>query len=108
MLRLISKAMQFLMPKGTRELRGHKDDVSIQEIFDDVRHQLSDNGVRITDGLLSFERAWWPNEPDFQTQLLSDRGVLPGPKEVVDEFYAEVLAIQKTIERFEHGQCRGG
>jgi hypothetical protein len=80
-------------------LRKHNDEVSIQEIIDDVRRQLSDNGVRITDGLLSFERAWWPNEPDFQTQLLSDRGVLPGPKEVVDEFYAEVLAIQKTIEK---------
>ena len=52
-----------------------------------VWRYVSNNGdARITDGSLSFESAWWPNESDFQTQLLSAYGALSGRRKLSMNF----------------------
>jgi hypothetical protein len=78
-----------------------------QDIIDDVRRQLSDSGTRIAAAPLYFRSAWWPDPGrdilKFRAELMSDYGVPTGPKEITDDFYAEVKAIEECLDRLEHG-----
>ncbi len=46
--------------------------------------------------------SWWPSEPDFQTQLLSDFGISSSSLEIESEFQEEILAIKKALDELGH------
>lgn len=82
-----------------------KNDVTFANVIADVRRQLSDNGIRIADTPISFSDAWWQNSPSMaqypEQQLKSDHGIPSGPKQLNEEFDAEVKAIHECLDRFE-------
>lgn len=79
-----------------------KNVATFANVIDCVRHQISDDGVRIAEAPTLFALAWWPNSPDIAEQLLSDYGVPSGPKQLTEEFDAEVKAIHECLDKQGH------
>jgi len=79
-----------------------KNDATFENVISGVRHQLSDEGVRIAETPTPFNLAWWPNSPSVTEQLLSDYGVPSGPKQLTEEFDAEVKAIHERLDELGH------
>jgi hypothetical protein len=89
-------------------MKTSKHGVTFQEAIGEIRRQLSDDGARIADAPGSLNRAWWPSEVStvaFVQQLYSDYGVSSGPKQIEEEFFAEVKAIHQCLDR--HGNDPG-
>jgi hypothetical protein len=76
---------------------------TITNLISDVRRQLSDEGVRISEAPTLFDLAWWPSSPaameKFVHHIYSDYG-LSGVKPLNNDFFAEVSAIQDVLKKW--------
>jgi hypothetical protein len=75
---------------------------SYEAIISRVRERLACGEDRIADAPASFRWSWWPNEPSFQDQLLSDYGIDGHFTTLESEFREEIQAISETLDELEH------
>lgn len=101
---------------GKSRPRRRRTEIRFKDVIEDVRCQLLDDGRRIADAPAAFYLAWWPRsaaEVRFLQQLPSDHRLTVGPKELDEEFAAEVNAIYKCLNsrgynpKFAEWQRRG-
>jgi hypothetical protein len=76
--------------------------VTYEQIIAGARAKLADNGKRIANSPHPFRWAWWPADPTFDQELLSDHSV-PGPLPQVEEaFRAEIAAVSEMLGKSGH------
>ena len=75
--------------------------ITYKQIIAAVRSRLEGGQERIADVPCPFRETWWPETPDFQTQLSSDMGVQPSSelkKWIYEVFSEEVKAIRESLK----------
>ena len=78
------------------------DNVTYESIISRVREKLDCEPGRIAGAPAALWWSWWPINPDFQDQLLSDYGVDTRFSTLEKEFREEVQAIRETLNELGH------
>lgn len=75
--------------------------ITHKQIITAVRSRLEGGQERIVDVPCPFRETWWPETPDFQTQLSSDMGMQPSSELeewIYEVFSEEVKAIRESLK----------
>ncbi len=79
-----------------------KHELGYVQVIEAARAQLGCGAERIADVGVPLHWSWWPTQPDFHDQLLSDHAVPTDYSELENEFRAEVAAIREALKSRGH------